>query len=50
MKFGTELHAVKIKKSAKFESCNLNGYREMDVTNLDQNPLSLSERGHTVIS
>ena len=40
----------KIRKNAKFEPCNLNGYQDMDVTNLDQNPLVLSERGHLGIS
>ena len=46
MKFGIEVHTVKIRKRAKFEHYNLNGYQDMDVTNLDQNPLILSERGH----
>ena len=50
MKFGIEVHTVKIRKRAKFEPCNLNGYRDMDVTNWDQNPLILSERGHLGIS
>ena len=35
---------VKIRKRAKFDPCNLKGYRDMDVTNWDQNPLSFSKR------
>ena len=50
MKIGIEIHTVKIRKRAKFEPCNLNGYRDMDVTNWDQNPLILSERGQLGIS
>ena len=50
MKFGTDVHPVKIRKSARFEPCNLNGYRGMDVTNLDQNPHILSEGGHLGMS
>ena len=34
----------KERKRAKFEPCNLHGKQYMDVTNLDQNPLILSER------
>ena len=50
MKFDIEVHTAKIRKSAKFEPCNLNDYRDMDVTNLDKNPLILSERGHLGVS
>ena len=46
MKFGIAVHTVKIRKRAKFEHCNLNGYQDMDVTNLDQNTLILSETDH----
>ena len=50
MKFSIEVHNVKIRKSVKFKPCNLNGYRDMDVTNLNQNPVIFSERGHLEIS
>ena len=50
MKFGIEVHIVTIRKRTKFEPCNLSGNRDMDVTNLDQNPVILSERDHLGIS
>ena len=50
MKFGTEVCTVKIRKRAKVEPCNLNGYQDMDVSNWDQNPLILSGRDHLGIS
>ena len=50
MKIGIEIHTVKTRKRGKFEPCKLNGYRDMDVTNWDQNSLVLSERGHLGIS
>ena len=50
MKFGIAFHTEKIWKSTKFDPCNLNIYQDVDVTNLDQNPLILSEGGHLGMS
>ena len=50
MKIGIEVNTVKIRKRAKFLSCNLSDYRNMDVANWDQNPLILTERDHLGIS
>ena len=50
MKIGIEVHTAKIRKRAKLESCNLNGYQDKEITNWGQNSLILSERGHLGIS
>ena len=44
------IYTEKIWKSTKFDPCNLNSYQDMDVTNLDQNPLIHSEGGHLGMS